>query len=51
MKTKISVAIKKTLKKVAAVSSETTSLLALYQPKTPKTLIKSDKKWGVVNVP
>lgn len=51
MKAKFSVAIKKALKKVATVSSETTSLLALYQPKTPKTLIKSDKKWGVVNVP
>lgn len=51
MKAKFSAVIKKTLKSVAVFSSETTSLFGLYQPKTPKTLIKSDKKWGVVNVP
>ena len=44
MKAKISAVIKKTLKSVAVASSETTSFLSLYQPKTPKALIKSDKK-------
>ena len=32
------------IKKVAFMSSETTSGAGLYQPKTPKALIKSDKK-------
>ena len=51
MKSKISNAISKILKNVAIASAETTSIFSLYQPKTPKALIKSDKKWGVVNVP
>ena len=44
MKAKLSAAVKKVLKYVAVVSSETTSLFGLYQPKTPKALIKSEKK-------
>lgn len=36
--------IKKVIKWAAAVSSETTSATGLYQPKTPKALIKCDKK-------
>lgn len=36
--------VKKVLENVAVASSETTSSAGLYQPKTPKTLIKSDKK-------
>lgn len=44
MKEKISAVIKKTLKSVAHISSETTSFVGLYQPKTPKALIKYDKK-------
>ena len=36
--------IKKVIKGVAVASSETTSITGLYQPKTPKALIKSDKK-------
>lgn len=44
MKAKFSAVIKKTLKNVAVSSSETTSLFALYQPKTPKALVKSEKK-------
>lgn len=51
MKSKLSTVVKKTLKSAAYISSETTSFFSLYQPKTPKALIKSDKKWGVVNVP
>ena len=44
MKAKISAVIIKTLKSVAHISSETTSFVGLYQPKTPKTLVKSEKK-------
>lgn len=44
MKAKISTAVKKILKNVAVASSETTSLFSLYQPKTPKALVKSEKK-------
>lgn len=44
MKAKFSAVIKKTLKNVAIASSETTSLLSLHQPKTPKALVKSEKK-------
>lgn len=51
MKAKFSAVIKKTLKNIAIASSETTSFLSLYQPKTPKALVKSEKKRGVVNVP
>ena len=44
MKAKFSAVIKKALKNVAVSSSETTSMLGLYQPKTPKALVKSEKK-------
>lgn len=44
MKAKFSAAVKNVLKSVAVVSSKTTSLFGLYQPKTPKALIKSKKK-------
>lgn len=44
MKKSILAFVKKTIEGVAVVSSETTSILSLYQPKTPKVLIKSDKK-------
>lgn len=44
MKARFSAAVKKVLKSVAVASSETTSMLGLYQPKTPKTLVKSEKK-------
>lgn len=44
MKVKLSAAIKSVLKCVAVASSETTSLFGLYQPRTPKVLIKSEKK-------
>ncbi len=44
MKARFSAAVKKTLKSVARISSETTSFVGLYQPKTPKALVKSEKK-------
>lgn len=44
MKKRIFAVVKKTIESVAAISSETTSILGLYQPKTPKSLIKSNKK-------
>lgn len=44
MKKKISAIVKKVVKGVAVISSESTSLAGLYQPQTPKSLIKSDKK-------
>ena len=44
MKGKIFAVVEKVIKGAAVVSSESTSWLGLYQPKTPKTLIKSDKK-------
>ncbi len=44
MKARFSAAVKKVLKSVAVVSSETTSMLGLYQPNTPKALVKSEKK-------
>ena len=44
MKEKLSDAIKKVLKCIAVASSEATSLFGLYQPKTPKALIKSEKR-------
>ncbi len=44
MKAKFSAVIKKTLKNVAVSSSEAISFFALYQPKTPKALVKSEKK-------
>ena len=44
MKAKLSDVIKKTFKNLAVLSSETTSVFALYQPITSKTLVKSEKK-------
>ncbi len=44
MKSKLSTVVKKALKSTAYISSETTSWFGLYQAKTPKALIKSDKK-------
>lgn len=43
MKTKLSNVIKKVIKGAALVSSESTSFAGLYQPKTPKSLLKSEK--------
>lgn len=51
MKNRIIAVVKKTIESVASVSSETTSILGLYQPKTLKSLVKSDKKWGMESVP
>lgn len=36
--------VKKVIKGAAVASSESTSWSGLYQPKTPKALVKSDKK-------
>lgn len=44
MKTKLSNIIKKAIKGAAIISSESTSLTGLYQPKTPDSLLKSEKK-------
>ncbi|MCM1508159.1 MAG: cyclic lactone autoinducer peptide [Ruminococcus flavefaciens] len=44
MKKRIIDVVRKTIESVANVSSETTSILGLYQPRTPKALIKSNKK-------
>lgn len=44
MKNRIIAVVKKTIESVASVSSETTSILGLYQPKTLKSLVKSEKK-------
>lgn len=44
MKAKVSSVIKKTIMRVAIISSETTSLFGLHQPKTPQILVKSEKK-------
>ena len=44
MKDKLYVVIKKAIKGVAIFSSNTTSVTGLYQPMTPKSLLKSDKK-------
>lgn len=44
MRKNIIEAVKEAIKCVAVVSSESTSVLSLYQPKKPKALIKSDKK-------
>ncbi len=44
MKGKLVKVVKKAIKSAAIASSESTSWLIAYQPKTPKTLIKSDKK-------
>ena len=44
MKKRVSDIFLKAIKKVAFMSSETTSGAGLYQPKTPKALIRSDKK-------
>ena len=44
MKANFSAVIKKAIKNAAHISSETTSFVGLYQPKTPKALVKSEKK-------
>lgn len=44
MKANFSAVIKKAIKSAAHISSETTSFVGLYQPKTPKALVKSEKK-------
>lgn len=44
MKEKLFVVIKKVIMGVAVFSSNTTSVTGLYQPKTPESLLKSDKK-------
>ena len=44
VKTKVSNIVKAILKGSAKLSSESTSLVGLYQPKTPKSLVKSNKK-------
>lgn len=44
MKKKISVIVKKVIRGAAVISSESTSWAGLYQPQTPKSLIKTDKK-------
>lgn len=44
MKEKILAVVKRAIKGAAVISSESTSWSGLYQPKTPKALIKSDKK-------
>lgn len=44
MKEKFIKVVKKAIKSAAIASSESTSWFSSYQPKTPKALIKSDKK-------
>ena len=44
MKKGISNIVTKVITGVAVISSESTSILGLYQPQTPKSLIKPDKK-------
>ena len=44
MKEKLFAVVKKAIRGAAVFSSETTSAFGLYQPKTPKSLVKSDKK-------
>lgn len=44
MKKRLSTVVKKVIKGAAVISSESTSWLGFYQPKTPQALIKSDKK-------
>lgn len=44
MKKEISAIVKKVVKGIAVISSETTSMFGLYQPQTPKSLIKTDKR-------
>ena len=44
MKANFSSVIKKAIKSAAHISSETTSWFGLYQPKTPKSLVKSKRK-------
>ena len=44
MKANFSAVIKKAIKSAAHSSRETTSFVGLYQPKTPKALVKSEKK-------
>lgn len=44
MKEKLFAVVEKAIRGAAVFSSETTSAFGLYQPKTPKSLVKSDKK-------
>ena len=44
MKENFFAVVKKTIRGAAVLSSESTSWLGLYQPRTPKALIKSGKK-------
>ncbi len=44
MKSVISNIIKKVIKGAARISSESTSLTGLYQPKKPEALMKPEKK-------
>ena len=44
MKEKLFAVVKKVIRGAAVISSESTSWSGLYQPKTPKALIKSNKK-------
>ncbi len=44
MKKRLLTIVSNMIKGAASISSETTSGLGLYQPKTPQALIKSGKK-------
>lgn len=44
MKEKLFAVVKKMIRGAAVISNESTSWSGLYQPKTPKALVKSDKK-------
>ena len=44
MKKKFLNVVTKVIKGVAVISSESTSWMGFYQPKTPKALIKANKK-------
>ena len=44
MKKRLSTVVKKVIKGSAVISSESTSMVGLYQPKTPQALIKFNKK-------
>lgn len=44
MKEKLFSVVKKVIRGAAVISSESTSWAGFYQPKTPKALVKSDKK-------
>ncbi len=44
MKKRLLTVVAKVIKGTASISSETTSVFGLYQPKNPQALIKSNKK-------